>query len=276
MADENELLSQDEIERLLQGPSAATPPGQGVSGSTPGGVADAPGLGGPPSGPPASAASSPSGSQEQIGPNEFEALVAGQKSPPAPAPGAASSGGAPPPIQDADRLLRQNEIDNLLKEVQGQKGTPPESKLAESAAHPPVPPPAAESDINPRDIELLLNQAERALASVTGESKTSLPPGISEFRLPELSGAPPSTDNATLDLLRDVELEVKIELGRANMYLEEVLKLRRGSVVPLDKLAGDPVDIFVNGRLVARGEVLVLNDNFCVRIAELIAGVGPG
>ena len=56
------------------------------------------------------------------------------------------------------------------------------------------------------------------------------------------------------------------------MYLEDVLQLRRGSVVPLDKLAGDPVDVFVNGRLVARGEVLVLNDNFCVRIAELISG----
>jgi len=52
--------------------------------------------------------------------------------------------------------------------------------------------------------------------------------------------------------------------------LDEILKLRRGSVVTLDKLAGDPVDIYVNGRLIARGEVLVLNDNFCVRVAELL------
>jgi flagellar motor switch protein FliN/FliY len=56
------------------------------------------------------------------------------------------------------------------------------------------------------------------------------------------------------------------------MELEELLKLRRGSVVSLDKLAGDPVDVYVNGRLIARGEVLVLNDNFCVRVAELISG----
>lgn len=48
------------------------------------------------------------------------------------------------------------------------------------------------------------------------------------------------------------------------------MKLREGSVVPLDKLAGDPVDIFVNGRMVARGKVLVLNDNFCVRVAEIL------
>ncbi|HVX60109.1 MAG TPA: FliM/FliN family flagellar motor switch protein [Pirellulales bacterium] len=52
--------------------------------------------------------------------------------------------------------------------------------------------------------------------------------------------------------------------------------MRKGSVVPLDKLAGDPVDIFVNGRLIAKGEVLVLNDNFCVRVAELIAGEAMG
>ena len=92
------------------------------------------------------------------------------------------------------------------------------------------------------------------------------------YRLEEFTGSPPSKENATIDLIRDVELDLKIELGRTNMYLEDVLKLRRGAVVPLDKLAGDPVDIYVNGRLIARGEVLVLNDNFCVRVAELIAG----
>ena len=57
----------------------------------------------------------------------------------------------------------------------------------------------------------------------------------------------------------------------AELLIEEVLQLKSGSVVPLDKLAGDPVDILVNGRLVARGEVLVLNDNFCVRVAEIVA-----
>jgi flagellar motor switch protein FliN/FliY len=59
------------------------------------------------------------------------------------------------------------------------------------------------------------------------------------------------------------------------MYLEDVLKLRKGSVVPLDKMAGDAVDIFINGRLLARGEVLVMNENFCVRVAELLAGAIP-
>ena len=70
----------------------------------------------------------------------------------------------------------------------------------------------------------------------------------------------------------DVELNVKIELGRSRMMVEDVLKLGEGSVVELDKLAGDPVDVYVNDKLVARGEVLVLNDNFCVRVNEIVAG----
>ena len=77
-------------------------------------------------------------------------------------------------------------------------------------------------------------------------------------------------------MLSDVQLDLKIELGRTDMYLEDVLKLRKGSVVPLDKLVGDPVDVYVNQRLVARGEVVVLGDNFCVRVVELIADAGPG
>jgi flagellar motor switch protein FliN len=67
------------------------------------------------------------------------------------------------------------------------------------------------------------------------------------------------------------ELNVTIELGRTEMALEDVLKLRSGAIVPLDNQAGDPVDVIVNGRLAARGEVVVVEDTFCVRIVELVA-----
>ncbi len=117
----------------------------------------------------------------------------------------------------------------------------------------------------------LLNKAQQALASIDAPS-AELPPGMKPFEFRALSGRPASTDAATLDLLRDVQLDLKIELGRTHMQLDEVLQLKTGAVVTLDKLAGDPVDIFVNGRLIARGEVLVMNDNFCVRVAELVAG----
>lgn len=91
-----------------------------------------------------------------------------------------------------------------------------------------------------------------------------------QFQLESLIGEGGPPDKCSIELLRDVDLDLKIELGRTHMLLEDVLKLRKGSVVALDKLAGDPVDLYVNGRLVGRGEVLVLNDNFCVRIAELL------
>ncbi|MFA5865096.1 MAG: flagellar motor switch protein FliN [Phycisphaerae bacterium] len=87
----------------------------------------------------------------------------------------------------------------------------------------------------------------------------------------ELAGADASGNS--IDLLKDVELNVKIELGRTKMYVEDVLKLSEGSVVELDKLAGDPVDIFVNEKLIARGEVLVLNDNFCVRVNQIVSDI---
>lgn len=81
-----------------------------------------------------------------------------------------------------------------------------------------------------------------------------------------------SDEDSGIDLLGDVELDVTIELGRTQMLVEDVLRLGDGSVVELDKLAGDPVDVYVNGRLIARGEVLVLNDNFCIRVSEIIEG----
>jgi flagellar motor switch protein FliN/FliY len=121
------------------------------------------------------------------------------------------------------------------------------------------------------DVQYLLNQAEQAIASVTQPVEAGLA-GLAPFELKDLAGAPASGEKATLELLKDVDLDLRIELGRTHMFLEDVLKLKRGSVVTLEKLAGDPVDVFVNGRLVARGEVLVLNDNFCVRVTELLTG----
>jgi len=90
------------------------------------------------------------------------------------------------------------------------------------------------------------------------------------MNLPNFQQVLADVEASGLDLLNDVQLHVKIELGRTSMYVEDVLKLAEGSVVELDKLAGDPVDVYVNDRLVARGEVLVLNDNFCVRVSEIV------
>jgi flagellar motor switch protein FliN len=74
-----------------------------------------------------------------------------------------------------------------------------------------------------------------------------------------------------IELLKDVSLRVKVELGRGKMLLRDVLRLAQGSVVELEKLAGDPLEIYVNDRLVGKGEVLILNENFCVRITQVFS-----
>lgn len=73
-----------------------------------------------------------------------------------------------------------------------------------------------------------------------------------------------------LGRLGDVQLEVSVELGRASMYLEDVARLRRGSVVVLDRCVGEPVDVLVNGRIIARGELIVVDGNFSVRLTEFV------
>jgi len=200
-------------------------------------------------------------------------------------------------MADDSEQVGQDEIENLLKQAQGSDKDAPASSgpalgastgsaqvdqaeieaLMNAGASPVQAPagasPADEPAVSQSDIELLLDKAEQALESIDQtESQTVLPPGIRSFDFKKFGGATANTESATLELMGDVQLDMTIELGRTHMQLEELLKLRQGAVVPLDKLAGDPADIYVNGRLVARGEVLVLNDNFCIRVAELIEG----
>jgi len=96
------------------------------------------------------------------------------------------------------------------------------------------------------------------------------PEGAAPVDLPAFDVSSGQHRSEPIDLLNDVHLNVRIELGRTRMFVEDVLKLGDGCVVELDKLAGDPVDVFVNDRCVAKGEVLVLNDQFCVRISEIV------
>ena len=84
-----------------------------------------------------------------------------------------------------------------------------------------------------------------------------------------------STDSATqgrrLDLLLDVPLDLSVELGRARMSIQDLLNLSPGSVIELDKIAGEALDILINGRLVARGEAVVVNDKFGIRITDIVS-----
>jgi len=74
-----------------------------------------------------------------------------------------------------------------------------------------------------------------------------------------------------LELLLDVPLDVTVELGRSRVSIQNLIALGPGSVVELDKLAGEPLDILINNRLVARGEAVVVNDKFGVRITDIVS-----
>jgi len=94
--------------------------------------------------------------------------------------------------------------------------------------------------------------------------------GIEPLMLPDFASNSADAKAPTAASIPTIELGLRIELGRTHISREDELKLSKGSVVPLDKMASDPVDVFVNGRLIARGEVVVFDENLCVRIAEII------
>ena len=144
-------------------------------------------------------------------------------------------------------------------EVTGEAADEVVAEAAAEAADAPMPGAGQDALDTVDSIESQLGEVLSSLDGLTGGGESATP-----FAGLTAGGA------GNVDLLRDVQLNVKIELGRCRMYIEDILKLSEGNVVELDKLAGDPVDVFVNDRLVARGEVLVLNDNFCVRIGEII------
>lgn len=84
-----------------------------------------------------------------------------------------------------------------------------------------------------------------------------------------LSGSE-SPGGSSLDLLLDIILRINVELGRSSMPVRDILSLGPGSVVELDKMAGEPVDVSINGTLIARGEVVVVDEKFGVRVTEIV------
>ncbi|HHW14565.1 MAG TPA: flagellar motor switch phosphatase FliY [Firmicutes bacterium] len=85
-----------------------------------------------------------------------------------------------------------------------------------------------------------------------------------------LSGQAVARANPNLQLLLDVQLQVTVELGRTKMMIRDILELAKGSLVELEKFAGEPVDILVNGKLVAKGEVVVIDENFGVKVVDIV------
>ncbi len=85
------------------------------------------------------------------------------------------------------------------------------------------------------------------------------------------AGAAPNLDENNLNLLMDIPLKVTVELGRTQKQIKDILELSQGAIIELDKLAGEPVDILVNNKLIAKGEVVVIDENFGVRVTDIVS-----
>jgi flagellar motor switch protein FliN/FliY len=117
-----------------------------------------------------------------------------------------------------------------------------------------------------------------AVPLLTGEGDAAAVGAVVLIGVSAAAAAPtPATTKARrngLELLRDVEMELTVELGRTRMTVRELLSLAPGAVVELDRAAGSPADLLVNGRLIARGEVVVVDEDFAVRITEILGAGG--
>ena len=104
------------------------------------------------------------------------------------------------------------------------------------------------------------------------EKKEEQANGTAAAEFDELGeGETTSPGSKNLDFLLDIPLQVTVELGRNSMIIDKMLQLTQGSVIELEKAAGEPVEIFVNNKLLGKGEVIVINERFGVRITEIIS-----
>jgi flagellar motor switch protein FliN len=123
-----------------------------------------------------------------------------------------------------------------------------------------------------------MDDAAAAMAAALGGDAGAAPPAA-----PAAGGAPAGGDMKkpmvagqtvqTLDFILDIPLKVTVELGRTRMMIRDILQLAQGSVVELSKFAGEPLEVLVNDKLVARGEVVVVNEKFGIRLTDIISPV---
>ncbi|GAB4435795.1 MAG: hypothetical protein Kow0031_17540 [Anaerolineae bacterium] len=169
-------------------------------------------------------------------------------------------------------------MDNLaispeeLAQVIGSIGSDPQPQPSKPRQSPMVSPPADAFSGNPGSGALPMDLASMAEPPPAREPEkkaysnvTAHPVQFAPLESPSGGGQP-----SNLDLLLGVTLQVTVELGRTKMNIEEILHLGPGSVVELEKLAGEPVDVLINDKMIARGEVVVLDDRFGVRITDVL------
>jgi flagellar motor switch protein FliN len=112
-------------------------------------------------------------------------------------------------------------------------------------------------------------EGERSTGKVDGGSE----PRDKKYEFSDLTDNIVSKSGGNLDFLLDIPLEITIELGRTKMLINELLKLGQGSVIELSKFAGETLDVLANQRMIAKGEVVVINDKYGIRLTEIITAM---
>ncbi|HVP18197.1 MAG TPA: flagellar motor switch phosphatase FliY [Spirochaetia bacterium] len=105
----------------------------------------------------------------------------------------------------------------------------------------------------------------------SGQSPAMAPPNVQPIQFANLQAAPAAGEQGNIGLLMDVYMEMTVELGRTRKRIKDILGIGEGTIIELDKLAGEPVDILVNHKLIAKGEVVVIDENFGVRVTEIVS-----
>ena len=199
--------------------------------------------------------------------------------PEAPKPPVPPGQGPPAPGGEGAGAPKDDDIESLLAAIgmSQEKPAPPGEGAGGSPPKSPAGGKPSPGGVTLDGIDSILKEIETKDGGLpvppAGGKGSGLPSGIQAASFETFSTDVGEKPTGGIDMLMDVQLNVKVELGRSEMLVQDVLKLTSGSVVELDKLAGDPLNIYVNERLVARGEVLVLNDTFCVRITEILSPV---
>ena len=111
---------------------------------------------------------------------------------------------------------------------------------------------------------------EQSVDSLWGEAMAEQLTTESQASAPVIKDSPVAAFSEDLKLILDIPVKMTVELGRTKMTIKELLRLSQGSVVTLDGLAGEPLDILINGYLIAQGEVVVVSDKFGIRITDII------
>jgi len=108
-------------------------------------------------------------------------------------------------------------------------------------------------------------------SAASAQEAPAEPAQSAQFQELEAGAAVTSSGEVQLDAILDVPVTISMEIGRTNIAIRNLLQLNQGSVVELDRLAGEPMDVLVNGTLIAKGEVVVVNEKFGVRLTDIIS-----